>query len=153
MSSSEYSRVRDLLTKEQFDAKVEEKAKEWAGLLDDRTAAMIVLDEMGRLDVQFNKIGGLQDAQEVSLRAKVLSISPVRSFTRKTGEPGRVVNVELDDGSGRCLLALWDEDVRMVEQGYIKVGKTMRALDCYARKSNFGPEISKGKFGSIVMEE
>jgi len=153
LSQSDYSRVKDLLTQEQFASKVKDKAREWAGLLDERTAAMLVLDEMGRLDVQFAKIKDLEDAREVSIRAKVVSIGPVRSFTRKTGEHGSVVNVELDDGSGKCFLALWDEDVRLVETGYVKVGKNLRALDCYARRSNFGPEVSKGKFGSIVMED
>lgn len=63
------------------------------------------------------------------------------------------MNVELDDGSGRCRLTLWDDDVKMVERGYLGVGKTVRALDCYVRKSNFGLEISRGKFGSVIVEE
>ena len=152
MTSQDYQRVKDLLTKEQFESKVRQKMDEWADLLDERTAAMLVLDEHGRLEVRFNAIKELQDAQEVSLRAKVVSISPVRTFTRRTGESGRVVNVELDDGSGKCFLALWDDDVKLVETGYVKVGKVLRALDCYARRSNFGPEVSRGKFGTIVME-
>jgi len=153
LSSSDHERVKDLMTAQEFDAKVKEKALEWARLLDERTAAMLVLDELGRLEVPFNKIQDLQDGEEVSVKAMVTLVSPVRSFTRKTGESGRVVNVQLDDGTGKCMLVLWDDDIKLVEQGYVKLGRTIRALDCYARKSNFGPEISRGKFGSVIAED
>ena len=153
LTTKEYSKVMDLMTKEEFEERIRSKAAEWAGLLDERTAILIVLDELGRLDVPFNKIKDLKDAQEVSIRAKVVSISPVRDFVRKTGESGRVVNVQIEDDSGRCTLVLWDDDVKLVEQGYVRVNRVVRALDCYARKSNFGPEISRGKFGSVIAED
>jgi replication factor A1 len=153
LASKEYAKVKDLMSQDEFDAKVKSKVSEWAGLLDDRTAAMIVLDELGRLDVPFNKMTELEDAEEVSVRGKVTSISPIRDFTRKTGESGRVVNVQLDDGSGRCTLVLWDDDVRLVEQNYVRLGRMVRALDCYVRKSNFGLEISRGKFGTVLAED
>jgi len=153
LASKDYAKVKDLMTEDEFEAKVRSKVSEWAGLLDDRTAAMIVLDELGRLDVPFNKMAELEDAEEVSVRGKVTSVSPVRSFTRKTGEAGRVVNVQLEDGSGRCKLVLWDDDVRLVEQNYVRVGRMVRALDCYVRKSNFGLEISRGKFGTVLAED
>jgi len=153
LASADYAKVKDLMTQDEFDSRVKSKVSEWAGLLDDRTAAMIVLDELGRLDVPFNRIAELEDAEEISVRGKVTSISPIRSFTRKTGESGRVVNVQLDDGSGRCTLVLWDDDVRLVEQNYVRVGRMVRALDCYVRKSNFGLEISRGKFGTVLAED
>ena len=153
MASTDYAKVKDLMTQDEFDSRVKSKVSEWAGLLDDRTAAMIVLDELGRLDAPFNKIAELEDAEEVSVRGKVTTISPIRNFTRKTGESGRVVNVQLDDGSGRCTLVLWDDDVRFVEQNYVRLGRMVRALDCYVRKSNFGLEISRGKFGTVLAED
>lgn len=153
MASTDYAKVKDLMTQDEFDSRVKSKVSEWAGLLDDRTAAMIVLDELGRLDVPFNKMTELEDAEEVSVRGKVTTISPIRDFTRKTGESGRVVNVQLDDGSGRCTLVLWDDDVRFVEQNYVRLGRMVRALDCYVRKSNFGLEISRGKFGTVLAED
>jgi len=141
------------MTQDEFEKMVRSKVSEWAGLLDDRTAAMIVLDELGRLDAPFNKMSELEDAEEVSVRGKVTSVSPIRSFTRKTGESGRVVNIQLDAGSGRCTLVLWDDDVRLVEQNYVRLGRMVRALDCYVRKSNFGLEISRGKFGTVLAED
>ncbi len=148
-----YDYVKDLMTREEFDSKVEAKVKEWAGLLDQSAASLIVLDECGRLDVPFTNVKDLQDATEASIRVRVDKINPVRSFTRRSGEPGQVVNIEVSDASGQCLLVLWDDDVRLVEQGYVKVGRMIRALDCYVRKSNFGLEVSCGKFGSIIAEE
>jgi len=153
LASTDYAKVKDLMTQDEFDSMVKSKVSEWAGLLDDRTAAMIVLDELGRLDAPFTKMTELEAAAEVSVRGKVTTISPIRDFTRKTGESGRVVNVQLDDGSGRCTLVLWDDDVRLVEQNYVRLGRMVRALDCYVRKSNFGLEISRGKFGTVLAED
>ena len=138
---------------EEFQSKVKDKIDEWAGLLDEKAASLILLDELGRLEVSFMKIQDLQDRQEVSVKGTIDSVSPIRDFTRKDGVHGRVVNVELSDGTGRCRLALWDDDVRLVEKGLVKTGQVLRLLDCFVRKSNFGLEISRGKFGSVIVEE
>ena len=64
----------------------------------------------------------------------------------------RVVNLELRDESGFCRFALWDDDVGLVERGKAAVGATVRALDCYVKRTNFGLDVSRGKFGALVIE-
>src|SRR5438093_13615304 len=89
---------------------------------------------------------------EANLRATVVSISQVRTFTRQDGTEGRVTNLELRDESGSCRFALWDDDVGLVERGKVAVGTTVRALDCYAKRTNFGLDVSRGKFGALLVD-
>ncbi|HEX9566656.1 MAG TPA: hypothetical protein VGA48_03575, partial [Thermoplasmata archaeon] len=56
------------------------------------------------------------------------------------------------DESGSCRFALWDDDVGLVERGKVAVGTTVRALDCYVKRTNFGLDVSRGKFGALLVE-
>ena len=147
-----YEKVRDLLDPEAFDAQVEDVIREWGGLLDRDAAAMVVVERLGGHVASFARIADLEEGMEANLRATVTGISPVRTFTRQDGTGGRVVNLELRDESGFCRFALWDDDVGLVERGKVTVGATVRALDCYVKRTNFGLDVVRGKFGALVVE-
>src|SRR5437773_6003145 len=100
----------------------------------------------------FARIADLEEGMEANLRASVTGITPVRTFTRQDGTAGRVVNLELRDDSGFCRFVLWDEDVGLIERGKVVVGSTVRALDCYVKRTNFGLDVGRGKFGTLVVE-
>src|SRR5205809_215441 len=93
-----------------FEREVEAVIQEWGALLDRDAAAMIVVERHGRSVASFARIADLEEGMEANLRASVTGITPVRSFTRQDGTPGRVVNLELRDDSGFCRFVLWDED-------------------------------------------
>jgi replication factor A1 len=147
-----FEKVQDLLSREAFDAHVESVIAEWGGLLDRDSAAMVVVERLGRSVASFVRIADLEEAMEANLRATIVGISPVRTFTRQDGTGGRVVNLELRDESGFCRFALWDDDVGLVERGKAGIGSTVRALDCYVKRTNFGLDVSRGKFGALVIE-
>ena len=149
---SYHEKVKDLLGPEAFDAQVESVVAEWAGLIDRDAAAMVVVERLGRSVASFARIADLEEGMEANLRATVVGVSPIRSFTRQDGTAGRVVNLELRDESGFCRFALWDEDVGLVERGKVVAGATVRALDCYVKKTNFGLDVSRGKFGALLVE-
>jgi ssDNA-binding replication factor A large subunit len=113
---------------------------------------MVVVERHGRSVASFARIADLQEGMEANLRATVTSITPIRSFTRQDGAAGRVVNLELRDESGFCRFVLWDEDVGLVERGRVAVGSTVRALDCYVKRTNFGLDVGRGRFGALVVE-
>jgi replication factor A1 len=147
-----YEKVQDLLGPAEFDARVEALVSEWGGLLDRDAAAMLVVESLGRSVASFARIATLEEGMEANLRATVVSISTVRNFTRQDGTGGRVVNLELRDETGSCRFALWDDDVGLVERGKVVVGSTVRALDCYVKRTNFGLDVSRGKFGALLIE-
>src|SRR3989442_6697684 len=97
---------------------------------------MVVVERLGRSVTSFTRVADLEEGMEANLRATVVSISPVRTFTRQDGREGRVTNLELRDESGSCRFALWDADVGLVERGKIAVGATVRGLDVYVERSN-----------------
>ncbi len=148
-----YEKVKDRMSSEAFDREVEDTVREWGGLLDRDAAAMVVTERHGVSVASFQAIKDLEEGGEANLRATVVGLSPVRAFTRQDGTPGRVVNLELRDESGFCRMPLWDEDVAWVEKGKIAVGKTVRAIDCFVKRTNFGLEVSRGKFGALLVED
>jgi ssDNA-binding replication factor A large subunit len=152
VGSPHYDKVKDLLEPEAFEHEVGAVIEEWGGLLDRHTAAMVVVERHGRSVASFARIADLQEGMEANLRATVTSITQIRSFTRQDGAPGRVVNLELRDESGFCRFVLWDEDVGLVERGKVAVGLTVRALDCYVKRTNFGLDVGRGRFGALVVE-
>src|SRR5205807_547516 len=85
-----------------------------------------VVERHGRSVASFARIADLEEGMEANLRASVTGITPVRSFTRQDGTPGRVVNLELRDDSGFCRFVLWDEDVGLIERRKVVVGSTVR---------------------------
>ncbi|HEV8595289.1 MAG TPA: hypothetical protein VGR51_07140 [Thermoplasmata archaeon] len=151
MRAALYERVKDLLPKEGFESWVRAKIEEWGGLLDEDAAARLVLDELGRGATNFQTVRELREGMEATLRVRVAGIGPVHEFARQDGTKGRVVNLEIEDESGRCRLTLWDEDVVLVEKGRIRMDATLRVLDGFVKVSRFGTEVSRGKFGSVLV--
>jgi len=150
--SRHYRRVQDRISKEDFEAKVKAKVQEWGGLLDTDAAALLVLEEMGVDVAEWTPVSSIEEGAEVSIRGEVTAITPVREFTRQDGSKGRVVNLTVKDASGSCRVVLWDDDVGLVVEGRLKVGGLLRCLDCFVRRTNYGLELSRGKFGAILQE-
>jgi ssDNA-binding replication factor A large subunit len=150
--STRYEKVQDLLRPEEFDAQVDAVISEWGNLLDRDTAAMVVVERLGRSVATFTRVADLEEGMEANLRASVVAISATRRFTRQDGTEGRVVNLDLQDESGHCRFVLWDDDVGLVERNKVVVGSTVRALDCYVKRTNFGLDVSRGKFGALLAE-
>ncbi len=148
-----YEKVKDLVSPEAFDAQVDAAVSEWGGLLDRDAAGMLVVERLGGSVASFQRIADLEEGMEANLRATVIGLSPVRTFSRQDGTSGRVVNLDLKDESGYCRFPLWDEDVGLVEKGKVAVGKKVRAVDCFVKRTNFGLEVTRGKFGTLLVEE
>ncbi|MGQ0797616.1 MAG: hypothetical protein ACT4OI_07130 [Methanobacteriota archaeon] len=153
MSRAQYEKVRDLLSPQEFETRVDATVAEWGGLVDRDVASSLVVERLGRSVASFARIADLEEGAEVSLRAEVVSVSSVREFTRQDGSRGRVVNLDLRDGSGACRFVLWDEDVGLVDRGRVAPGVRVRALDCFVRRTSFGLEVTRGKFGALLVEE
>lgn len=152
VTSRHYQKVSDRISPAEFDAKVKAKVEEWGKLLDADAASLLVLEEMGVDVADWTPIANLEDNAEVSVRATVADVSPPREFNRRDGSAGRVVNLTLRDPGGTCRLVLWDDDVDLVTGGKIRAGSTVRLLDGYVRRTQYGFEVSRGKFGTILVE-
>ncbi|OPY30907.1 MAG: Replication factor A [Methanomassiliicoccales archaeon PtaU1.Bin124] len=97
------------------------------------------------------KVIDLKDREEVTVEVEVTKIFDAKSFSRKDGSSGKVRNLKVKDDSGECRIALWDNDVDMIENLSIVEGTKLRCQDCYVKQTDFGTDISKGKKGSITV--
>ncbi len=146
-----YERVRDRMTREEFDRRVRETIAEWGGLLDAHAAALLTLEKAGVDVAEWTPLASLEDNAEVSVRGTISDVGPAREFERRDGSRGRVVNATLRDATGACRLTLWDDDVDLVASGKLRVGSAVRVLDGYVRRTRYGSEIGRGKFGTLVV--
>jgi replication factor A1 len=99
--------VDDLISKEEFEQRVEAKIDECGDLVDEPTAAMLVVGELGRQHV---KIKGLAAKSSLfSFFGKVVDKTEPKEFDRADGEKGWVATLLLGDETGTTRLVLWDE--------------------------------------------
>lgn len=131
-----------------LESKMARLRDEFGGLVDDATIRKLVLSE-GGMKMASKKIAEIKDREEITVTATVSRINPTRTFNKRTGGQGRVRNIDVQDESGNCRLTLWDEDVDLPENMEIKVGSQLVLTDCYAKQSDYGLDISKGKKGTI----
>jgi len=102
-----YALVDDLITKEEFEQRVEKKINECGDLVDEPTAAMMVVGELGREHV---KIKGLCAKSSLfSFFGKIIDKTEPREFDRADGEKGWVATILLGDETGTTRLVLWDQ--------------------------------------------
>lgn len=108
-----YLLVSDLVSEAEFEELMEKKSREYAGILDEVTIAMMVVDDLGRSHI---KIGDVPKAATaiVSFYGKVLSIEGPKEIPMQEGdeEPGAVGKLVLGDATGTTSMTLWDEKAR-----------------------------------------
>ena len=94
-----YALVDDLITKEEFEQRVEKKIDECGDLVDEPTAAMMVVGELGREHV---KIKGLSAKSSLfSFFGKVVDKTEPKEFDRADGEKGWVATLLLGTRPGQ----------------------------------------------------
>ena len=109
-------------------------------------------DEIPMPEGRRKKIKELEEGMgSVDVVAKVLRIYDVREFEREDKTRGKVVNLLIGDETGVARLALWDDDVALVEEGKIEEGDVLKILRGYV-KFRFGePEVNVGRYGKVVI--
>ncbi|MHA1350070.1 MAG: DUF2240 family protein [Promethearchaeota archaeon] len=71
----------------------------------------------------------------ISIEGKVMNCSPVREFTRKDGQNGRVSSLTVRDSSGKIRISFWNEDIDKIEN--IEIGDFISLSSLNPRKSNY----------------
>ncbi|MEF8848238.1 MAG: OB-fold nucleic acid binding domain-containing protein [Candidatus Thermoplasmatota archaeon] len=149
-----YNQIKDLKNKEEFLKEIKKRQKEYNYLLDDKTIALIILDELGRNKGNISKINDLKIGGDYTVKGKITKIGQIRTFKRKKGSEGRVANLELKDETGRCKLVLWDRDVDIIDKQKIRVGTPVKVINGYTKKGYHGGiEINIGRWSLLKSEE
>jgi len=119
-----YALVDDLISKEEFERRVEAKIEECGDLVDEPTAAMLVIGELGRQHVKIKGLAGKSSL--FSFFCKVMDKTEPKEFDRKDGEKGWVATLLVGDGTGTTRVVLWDEKAGAVVD--IAVGDVLEII-------------------------
>ncbi len=135
------------LEKNEIERKIEAKRAKLSGLISREGAAQVICAELGiNLDKEKLKIGELLPSmRKVNTIGKVISISPVRKFTRNNKE-SKVVNLFIADESSNVRVVLWDENhIDLIEKKQVKEGDVVEVSNGNMRNN----EIHLGGFSEF----
>ncbi len=129
------------LSKEELVKRIEEKQEELSGLVSLEGAAHLVARDLG-IDLLKKQERTLQlkdlrpDMKRVNLKGKIISITPMREFSKKDGSQGKVRNLIISDGTGQARIPLWDKQTEIVDE--INIGDVIELKNVATRQSSFG---------------
>jgi len=158
MVDENYQRILEKIAKssgletEEIERRVEAKRAKLAGLISREGAAQVIAAELGiNFDNEKLKINELLPGmRKVNLVGKVISLFPVRSFTTKTGELGKVANMILADETSNIKVVLWDTNhIDLIENGQVSKDKVIEIVNGAMRDN----EIHLGSFSEFKLCE
>ena len=142
---------------EQLKELIEEKKRKiGAGYLTDQGALFLVAADLGASfdNVQRTK-RGIKDlyigARDLDLTVRLLSIYPIRVFTKKdTNERIESRTITVYDVGGSIKARLWDNLTHVIEENAFKPGDLIQIKNCYVKSAlNGKPIINIGEGGNI----
>jgi ssDNA-binding replication factor A large subunit len=140
------------LEKSEIERKVEAKRARLSGLISKEGAAQILAAELGisfdKDKLKLNEL--LPGMRKVNTVGKILNISPIRSFTTKKGDVGKVSNLTLADDTSNIKIVLWDTNhIELLEKGDIKEGMVVEIVNGGMRDG----EIHLGSFSELKLSQ
>lgn len=142
-----YELIKDLKTKKEFEEEVNNRFLKSNKLLDKDTIALLIVDELGRNKQVFSKISELKFDGEYTVIGKITNIYESKSFKRKNGTSGKVINLDISDDTGLCRLVLWNKDVEQVKNKNITIGTIVKIINGYTKNGFNGLELNVGRWG------
>ena len=148
-----YEFISDLKTKKDFEKEIKSRGKQFDGLVDEDTVALLLVDELGRNKQSITKITELELDKDSTVIGRVVNISDSKTFKRKNGTAGKVINLEIADDTGTCRLVLWNDDIDHIKNKEIQIGTTVKVINGYTKRGYTGGlEINLGRWGLLDVE-
>ena len=142
-----FALVDDLIPREEFDRRVEEVMEASGDLLDEPTAAMIVVRDLGRTHVKIRDLGSGSSLS--CFFGKVISTTSPHEFQKSDGSTGQVADILLGDETGQARAVFWDEKAQAAA-GEVEVGEVLEVI---AKPSPRGKgEVSAMAFRKAACE-
>jgi len=148
-----YKKIKDLKTKQEFKNEIKKILLDSDELFDEKTAALLIVDKLGRNNENISKIKDIKNKKECTIIGKITKIKKQREYTSKNGFVGKVINLEISDDTGNCNLVLWNKDVDLVKNKKIKEGSIVKIINGYIKEGYNGLEINIGRYGLIEIKE
>lgn len=149
-----YGLIADLKTKKDFEKEITTRYKRFDELVDKDTIGYLIVDELGRNNYSVTKIAQLTPDNEFTVVGTVQAISDSKTFKRKNGTAGKVINLEIADDTGVCKLVLWNGDIGHIKNKGIKPGTVIKIINGYTKQGFRGDlEINLGRWGLLDIEQ
>ena len=147
-----YELIKDLKTKKEFGEEIQERFQKYEQLFDKDTIALFMVDELGKNKQVISKIADLKPDSDYAVVGKITNIYGEKTFKRKNGTSGKVINLDITDNTGTCRLVLWNKDVEQVKNKEIKIGAKVKIINGYTKNGYSGLEINLGRWGLLEIE-
>jgi len=137
------------LEKSEIERRVEAKRAKLSGLISKEGAAQVIAAELGiSFDNEKFKIDELlPEMRKANVVGKVITLFPVRTFTRNEQE-AKVTNLVIADETSNIKVVLWDVNhIELVEKGEILEGKVIEILNASMRNN----ELHLGSFSELKI--
>lgn len=138
------------LEKEEIERRVEAKRAKLSGLISKEGAAQVVAAELGvSFEAEKLKIDELLPGmRKVNVVGKIINLFPIRSFTTKKGDEGKVVNLIIADDTSNIKVVLWDTNhISLIENGKISQDSVIEIVNGTIRDN----EIHLGSFSELKL--
>jgi len=137
-------------TKEELGERVEAKRTKLSGLISREGALQVIAAELGiSFEDEKLKINELLPGmRKVKIIAKIISLSPVRTFTNKNGDQGKVANMVVADDTSNIKVVLWDTNhIELIEKENLVLDSVIEIAGASMRDN----EIHLGSFSEIKV--
>ena len=133
----------------------QKKEKIGPGYLTDQGALFLIAEDLEITLTQTLKAEvGLKDlsigAKDVSVKSRVLNISPAKQFSRKDGSPFLLRTMTIYDNDSTVSVKLWDEKANLPGIEKLKPGDLIKIIKAYIKSDlNGSPTINVGSGSEI----
>ena len=138
------------IEKEEIDRRVEAKRAKLSGLISREGALQVIAAELGiSFDNEKLKIDELLPGmRKVNFSGKVITMYPIRTFTTKSGDEGKVANIIVADDTSNIKVVLWDTNhIALLESGDVGEGT---CIEITAGNMRDG-EVHMGSFADLKV--
>lgn len=138
--------------REEIERRVEAKRAKLSGFISKDGALQVIASELGvNFDNEVFKIGELLSGmRKVNTCGKIIRMFPIRTFTSRTGQEGKVLNFIIADETANIRVVLWDtKHIALIEDGTIKEGDSVQIVGGGMRDG----EVHLGSFSQFKKSE
>ncbi len=134
---------------------VKAKIEHFGGLLDERTAGMLVdyeNSEFGEEKMQKLK-SKLEKSINSNSEALVLEILNSRNYRKRDGTEGTILSVKIVIDGTEAWLTFWDKQVEKIQYDRLQEGERIIMTNCQKSTGKYGLQFTTGKGGVVRTEK